>query len=70
MEVMKKVLIVSACCLLGGCSRSIVIDMPMTKADTTEYTPRQVDTLELSDVPIGFEVGIAAWEEDEIEINF
>lgn len=66
---MKKVLIVLACSLLGGCSRSIVIEMPMTKADTTEYTPRQVDTLELSDVPIGFDVTVEDWEGIEIEIE-
>lgn len=71
MEAMKKVLIVSACCLLGGCSRSIVIDMPMTKAaDTTEYIPiERNDTTETSGVPIGFDVAVEDWEGIQIEIE-
>ena len=67
---MKKVLIVSACCLLGGCSRSIVIDMPKTKADTTEYIPiERNDTTETSGVPIGFDVTVEDWEGIEMEIE-
>lgn len=42
--------------------------LPRTKSDTT-YTPRAVDTLKLSDRPIGFEVGVDEWEDDEEEIN-
>ena len=42
--------------------------LPRTKSDTT-YTPRAVDTLKLSDKPIGFEVGVDEWEDEEIDIN-
>lgn len=42
--------------------------LPRTKADTT-YTPRVVDTLKLSDRPIGFEVGVDEWEDEDIDIN-
>jgi hypothetical protein len=50
--------------LLTSCSMSEVLETPQprTKADTT-YTPRAVDTLKLSDVPIGFEVSVDEWEE-------
>ena len=49
---------------------SEVLETPLlrTKADTT-YTPRAVDTLGISDVPIGFEVGVDEWEDEEIDIN-
>lgn len=70
MEVMKKVLIVLACCLLGGCSKSVVIDMPKTKADTTEYIPiERNDTTETSGVPVTFDVSVEGWEDTEIVIN-
>lgn len=57
--------------LLCGCSKSVVIDMPKTRAaDTTEYIPiERNDTTETSDVPIGFEVGVDDWEDTEIDIN-
>lgn len=42
--------------------------LPRTKADTT-YIPRQIDTLSVSDVPIGFEVSVDEWEDEEIDIN-
>lgn len=42
--------------------------LPRTKSDTT-YTPRAVDTLKLSDRPIGFEVSVDEWEDIEIDIN-
>lgn len=56
--------------LLTSCSMSEVLETPLprTKADTT-YTPRAVDTLGISDVPIGFEVGVDEWEDIEIDIN-
>ena len=56
--------------LLTSCSMSEVLETPLprTKADTT-YHPRQIDTLSVSDVPIGFNVNIDDWEEDENEIN-
>lgn len=56
--------------LLTSCSISEVLETPLprTKADTT-YTPRAVDTLKLSDRPIGFEVGVDEWEDEEIDIN-
>jgi hypothetical protein len=56
--------------LLTSCSLSEVLEMPKprTKTDTT-YHPREVDTLKISDVPIGFEVGVDEWEDDEEEIN-
>ena len=56
--------------LLTSCSMSEVLETPLlrTKADTT-YTPRAVDTLGISDVPIGFEVGVDEWEDEEIDIN-
>lgn len=38
--------------------------LPRTKVDTT-YIPRQIDTLKLSDRPIGFEVGVDEWEEND-----
>lgn len=51
--------------LLCSCSMSAVLEQPAprTKADTAAYTPRQVDTLKLSDKPIGFDVAIEDWEE-------
>lgn len=57
--------------LLCSCSMSELIDTPLprTKSDTT-YTPRQIDTTQTSGVPIGFDVTISDWEEDEEEINF
>lgn len=56
--------------LLTSCSMSEVLETPLprTKSDTT-YTPRAVDTLKLSDRPIGFEVGVDEWEDIEIDIN-
>lgn len=50
---------------------SEVLDTPLprTKADTTTYHPRAVDTLGISDVPIGFEVGVDEWEDEDIDIN-
>lgn len=42
---------------------------PRTKADTAAYTPRQINTLKLSDKPIGFEVGVDEWEDEDIDIN-
>ena len=57
--------------LLTSCSMSEVLETPLprTKSDTTEYHPRQIDTTQTSGVPIGFDVTIADWEEDEEEIN-
>lgn len=57
--------------LLCGCSKSVVIDMPKTRAaDTTEYIPiERNDTTETSDVPIGFDVSVEGWEDTEIDIN-
>lgn len=51
--------------MLCGCSASELIDQPLprTKVDTT-YLPRQIDTLKLSDKPIGFDVAVEDWEED------
>lgn len=51
--------------LLTSCSMSEVLETPLprTKADTT-YFPRQIDTLKLSDKPIGFDVAVEDWEED------
>lgn len=56
--------------LLTSCSMSEVLETPLprTKSDTT-YTPRAVDTLKLSDQPIGFEVSVDEWEDEEIDIN-
>lgn len=56
--------------LLTSCSMSEVLETPLprTKSDTT-YTPRQIDTLKLSDKPIGFEVGVDEWEDEDIDIN-
>jgi hypothetical protein len=56
--------------LLTSCSLSEVLEMPKprTKTDTT-YIPRQLDTTETSDIPIGFEVTIEDWEDTEIDIN-
>lgn len=55
--------------LLTSCSMSEVLETPLprTKADTT-YTPRAVDTLKLSDRPIGFEVGVDEWEDEDINL--
>ena len=63
---------ICAILLLTSCSMSELIDTPMprTKVDTTTYQPRQIDTTQTSGVPIGFDVTIADWEEDEEEINF
>ena len=62
---------ICAILLLTSCSMSELIDTPLprTKSDTTEYHPRQIDTTQTSGVPIGFDVTIADWEEDEEEIN-
>ena len=57
--------------LLTSCSMSEVLEQPKprTKADTTEYHPRQIDTLSVSDVPIAFEVSVDEWEDEETDIN-
>lgn len=57
--------------LLCGCSKSVVIDMPKTRAaDTTEYIPiDRNDTTETSDVPVTFDVSVEGWEDIEIDIN-
>ena len=49
---------------------SEVLEMPKprTKADTT-YIPRQIDTTNTSDIPIGFDVSVEGWEDTEIDIN-
>lgn len=51
--------------LLTSCSMSEIVEQPAprTKADTAAYTPRQIDTLKLSDKPIGFDVAVEDWEE-------
>jgi hypothetical protein len=56
--------------LLTSCSMSEVLETPLprTKSDTT-YTPRQIDTLKLSDRPIGFEVSVDEWEDTNTEIE-
>jgi hypothetical protein len=56
--------------LLTSCSMSEVLETPMprTKSDTT-YIPRQLDTTETSDIPIGFDVTVDEWDEQEIIIN-
>ena len=56
--------------LITSCSMSEVLETPLprTKSDTT-YTPRAVDTLKLSDRPIGFEVSVDEWEDEDIDIN-
>ena len=53
--------------LLTGCSKSYILEQPVvTKADTTVYTTRIVhkDTtdVELSSVPIEFDVTVESWE--------
>jgi uncharacterized protein YcfL len=58
---MKKLLLLLVTIFLCvGCSKSSIIDQPVTKCDTTTYIPRQVDTL--SSVPIEFEVSVTDWE--------
>ena len=59
---MRKIIVI-AVLLVAGCSKSYVIKMPQTKADTTIYTPRTKDTTNTSFVPIEFEVGVEEWEE-------
>lgn len=53
--------------LLASCSMSELVDQPAprTKADTAAYTPRQIDTLKLSDKPIGFDVSVEDWKEND-----
>lgn len=55
---------------LCGCSQSTVLDVPKprTKVDTT-YIPREIDTTQTSDVPIGFDVSVDDWDEEEIVIE-
>lgn len=53
--------------LLTGCSKSYILEQPVvTKADTTVYTTRvvQKDTIdvELSEVPIEFNVNVEDWK--------
>lgn len=56
--------------MLCGCSKSVVIETPVTRAsDTTTYTPRTKDTTNTSFVPIQFEVGVEEWKDVETEIN-
>lgn len=56
-------LLLFLCC---GCSKSHILEQPKTRAsDTTTYTI-PADTLELSDVPIGFEVEVEEWEETNL----
>lgn len=51
--------------LCVGCSKSYILEQPRTRAvDTTTYTT-PADTLELSDVPIGFDVEVEEWEESK-----
>ena len=60
---MRKTLII-AILMLCGCNKSVVIEMPVTRAsDTTTYTPRTKDTTNTSFVPIEFEVGVEEWKE-------
>lgn len=47
--------------LLSACSKSEVVDMPITKGVDTTYTPRVVDSTETRK-PIMFDVGIEDWE--------
>lgn len=49
-------------------SEVLEIPKPRTKTDTT-YIPRQKDTTETSNVPIGFDVTVEGWEDTEIDIN-
>lgn len=67
---MRKALVIPIL-MLCGCSKSLVIDMPKTRAaDTTEYIPiERNDTTETSGVPITFDVSVDDWDEEEIEIN-
>ena len=65
---MRKALVITIL-MLCGCNKSVVIEMPRTKADTTIYTPRTKDTTNTSFVPIEFEVGVEEWEDVETEIN-
>lgn len=66
---MRKALVIPIL-MLCGCSKSVVIDMPVTRAtDTTTYTPRTKDTTNTSFVPIQFEVGVEEWKDVETEIN-
>ena len=62
-----KRLIILALFLLTSCSMSEIVEQPAprTKADTATYTPRQIDTLKLSDKPVGFEVEVEDWEEND-----
>lgn len=56
--------------LLTSCSMSELVAVPETRSsDTTAYTPRHRDTLKLSDRPIGFEVSVDEWEDEDIDIN-
>ena len=52
--------------LLSSCSKSEVIEMPLTKGIDTTYTPRAADSTETRE-PIRFDVGIEDW--GEITIN-
>ena len=56
--------------LLTSCSMSEVLETPLprTKADTT-YIHREIDTTQTSDVPIGFDVSVDDWDEEEIVIQ-
>lgn len=50
--------------LLASCSMSEILEQPKprTKGDTT-YIPRQNDTTNTSDIPIGFDVSVEDWKE-------
>lgn len=52
--------------LLSACSKSEVIEMPLTKGIDTTYTRRVADSTETRQ-PIRFDVGIEDW--GEITIN-
>lgn len=63
-----KTLAILASCFLYGCSYSVLIDMPVTRStDTCDYKPNpkqmEEDTLELSDIPIDFDVNVEDWKE-------
>lgn len=55
---------------LISCSKSEVVKEPervYTKALDTTYTPRVVDTIEITNIPIGFDVVLDRWDEVENE---
>lgn len=52
--------------LLSSCSKSEVIEMPLTKGVDTTYTPRVADSTEVRQ-PIRFDVTVGDWKEITIE---